>query len=128
MSLVFGEKKDHIVRKMRFFMCFGLFAMAVTMNSIRAFAASSDNGKTVFHDNCSTCHGENGTADTPVGKQLKAKNLQSAEVQKLSDQKLTFVIKNGSGAMPKFKDGLSDEEVRDVIVYIRILGKTNQSK
>jgi mono/diheme cytochrome c family protein len=130
MSPVFWEKKkDHFATKMRFCMYFcGAIVIAVTVNSPDAFAASNDEGKSVFHENCSTCHGEDGTADTPVGKQLGAKNLQSAEVQKLSNQKIASIIKNGSGAMPPFKDGLSDKEVRDVLAYVRILGRSNKSK
>ncbi|MBI3603889.1 MAG: c-type cytochrome [Nitrospirae bacterium] len=50
-----------------------------------------------FADHCATCHANDGSGDTPIGKNVypKAPDLRKADTQSLSDGELFFVIHNG---------------------------------
>ena len=72
---------------------------------------------------CATCHGADGSGNTPVGKSLKARDLGSEEVQKQSDDELAATITNGRGKMPGFKSSLSTDQVKQLVTYIRGLAK-----
>ena len=50
------------------------------------------------------------------------RNLTDPEFQaQRTDEDLRLVLRNGKGAMPPFGVLLSEEQVRDVIAYIRTL-------
>lgn len=78
---------------------------------------------------CAQCHGPDGTANTPMGKKLNAKNLTDAKVQsEFTDAKAATSIKdgvkeNGKVTMKAFGDKLSDDEVKALVSYVRTLKK-----
>jgi cytochrome c6 len=76
-------------------------------------------GTAIFKTKCVLCHGADGTGNTPLGKQLQAANLHSKEVQKLSDEEMHKIIHDGQANMPPFEDKLTDEEIDQVIQYVR---------
>ena len=93
--------------------------------SCTAFAqdASKAGGAALYKANCVLCHGEDGHAQTALGKQLKAHDLHSAEVQKKTDAQLKTVIAKGQNSMPPFQAQLSSTQIGQVVAYIRQLGK-----
>lgn len=76
-----------------------------------------------FKAKCAACHGATGAGDTTMGKNLKLKDLGSAEVQKASDADLTTVISGGKGKMPAYKGKLTDAQISDLVKHIRTLKK-----
>ena len=87
-----------------------------------ASAAYASNGAAIYKKgSCPMCHGADGKGNTPAGKAMKARDLGSAEVQKLSDEELAAVIANGKGSMPSFKAALSAAEIKQLVGYIRSL-------
>jgi len=50
-----------------------------------------------FADHCATCHGNNGSGDTPIGRGLypKPPDLRAVETQRLSDGEIFWIIENG---------------------------------
>jgi cytochrome c6 len=86
-------------------------------------AAGQENGKAAgpatFKAKCVLCHGADGAGNTPLGKQLQAANLHSKEVQKLSDEELHKVVHDGQANMPPFGEQLTDDEISQVIQYVR---------
>jgi mono/diheme cytochrome c family protein len=50
-----------------------------------------------FADHCATCHANDGSGKTPIGKNVypKAPDLRLADTQSLSDGELFFIIHNG---------------------------------
>ncbi len=82
-------------------------------------AAADDAGKTTFEGNCSICHGEDGSGDTPIGMSLEIPDLRSDAVQKLSDDELIAIVTNGKDPMPSFKGKLTADEIKGVIAYVR---------
>jgi cytochrome c6 len=98
------------------------FASSVTLAAQEAGKSSS--GASIFKSKCALCHGADGSGATPLGKQLQAANLRSKDVQKRSDADMHRIIHDGQANMPAFADQLSNEEISQVIRYIRALGKT----
>lgn len=80
-------------------------------------------GENLFKSHCILCHGTDATGNTTLGKQLKARNLHTAFVQKKTDAELKDVIANGNGNMPPFAAQLSDAQIDEVLAYVRRLGK-----
>jgi cytochrome c6 len=83
----------------------------------------SSPGAGTFKSKCILCHGADGMGKTPLGKQLQAANLGSNDVQKRSDAELRKIVHDGQTNMPPFGDQLSDEEISQVIRYVRQFGK-----
>src|SRR5262249_400180 len=77
----------------------------------------------VYKAKCAACHGTTGAGDTAMGKNLKLKDLGSAEVQAMSDDDLHGIIANGKGKMPKYDGKLTKEQIDDLVKYIRTLKK-----
>ena len=90
------------------------------MRSSRAFA---EGGADTFKAKCAMCHGATGAGDTAMGKNLKLRDLGSADVQKQSDDELTTLITKGKDKMPSYDGKLTKEQIGDVVKYIRTLKK-----
>ena len=75
-----------------------------------------------FKTNCASCHAQDGSGKTAVGRSLKAQDLRSPEIQKKPDEDLALIVREGKKNMPAFKS-LAKEEVQDLISYIRQLAK-----
>lgn len=84
--------------------------------------SASDSGKAVFGSRCVTCHGSDGKG-TALGKQLKALDLNSAQVQRNTNAALKKVISDGKGNMPPFSTTLSDDQIEQVLKYVRTFGR-----
>jgi len=78
-------------------------------------------GAALFKAKCTSCHGADGSGQTPVGKTMKLRDLRSAEVQKQTDMELTKVISGGKGKMPPYGKQLSGADVAALIAHIRTL-------
>jgi len=77
----------------------------------------------VFKTKCAPCHGAVGDASTPAGKALKVPSFTSEEVLKETDANLLDIATNGKGKMPAWRDKLSDDQLKDLIVFIRTMQK-----
>ncbi len=95
----------------------------VASSFLIAAPAFGQSGGSLYKSRCAGCHGADGKADTGIGKSMHLRALGSADVQKQSDKELTSWIADGKGAMPGYKDKLSGAEIKDLVGYIRELGK-----
>ncbi len=100
-----------------------LLALVLSLLAASSPASSQDAaaGAGVYKAKCATCHGADGSGNTPVGKSLQVADLRSPDVQKKSDAELTQSINEGKGNMPAFKDALSADEIKSVLAYVRTL-------
>lgn len=87
-------------------------------------SSKSEGGAATFKSKCVLCHGADGSGNTPLGKQLQAANFHSKDVQKRTDAELHKIVHDGLANMPAFADQLSDDEITQVVKYVRRLGKT----
>ena len=74
-----------------------------------------------YEKNCEACHGENGTGGLVKveNKQIKVASLKSDHAIKHTDDKLAKVITGGEEEMPAFKDKLSQQEIADLVRFVR---------
>jgi cytochrome c6 len=93
--------------------CFAiaLFLLLLICVDAKAQNSSAQQGKILFERNCIRCHGKNGAKGF-----LGAKNLQKSGME---DQQLATIISNGKRIMPSWKDKLSADEIKVIIVYIK---------
>lgn len=98
-----------------------LVVLAVTF-AFSTFSAAQS-AADIYKTKCAICHGASGAGDTAMGKNLKVRDLSSADVQKQSDAELAAVIKNGKGKMPKYEGKLTDQQIAELVKYIRTLKK-----
>ena len=95
-----------------------IISLALTFSAPIA-RASETSGAATFKSKCVLCHGADGTGTTSLGKQLQAADLHSKDIQKKSDAELHKVVHDGNGNMPPFGEQLSDDEIDQVIKYVR---------
>jgi len=76
-----------------------------------------------FKAKCAACHGATGAGDTTMGKNLKLRDLGSADVQKQSDADLNGIITKGKGKMPSYDGKLSADQINDLVKFVRTLKK-----
>lgn len=95
-----------------------LAIMSMAMFAGTAFAAA---GEDTYKAKCAMCHGADGAG--AMAKKMGSHDLNSADVQKMSDADLTTVISNGKGKMTGFKGKLTDAQISDVVKYVRTLKK-----
>lgn len=89
-------------------------------------SAENEKAKKLFRSNCASCHGQDG-AGTALGKSMEVPDLRSEQVQKHTDAELAQVVIQGTNNMPAFKNRLSEDQVHDVVRYVRELGKKKES-
>lgn len=80
-------------------------------------------GEHVFASNCSVCHGTDGSANTPIGKNMKIPDLRSREIQAQTDKQLVDIVTNGKGKMMPFKARLTPAQIQEVVAFLRELPK-----
>ena len=80
-----------------------------------------------FADHCATCHANDGSGETPIGKSVypKAPDLRLTDTQSMSDGEMFWVIHNGIRftAMPAWGDGdpVEDKDSWKLVHFIRHL-------
>lgn len=103
---------------------FARYRYAMT-NPIPATAASIERGQQAFQANCVQGHGVTGRGDGPVAASLDPPpaDFTAAHSSAHLDGEFFTWIKFGKPptAMPAFGDNLSDEEIWDLVNYVRAL-------
>lgn len=87
---------------------------------IVARPAMADDVEALYKSKCQVCHGADGKG-TPAGQKLGVKDFHSPDVQKQTDAELIEVTKQGKGKMPAYDKKLTDDQIKQLIKYIRSL-------
>lgn len=80
------------------------------------YAADEIEGKKIYEAHCAACHGSDGFSIMP-----DAPNFARSEQLLRPDSFVRDAIKEGGGAMPAYQGILTDEQILDVIAYMRTL-------
>ena len=74
-----------------------------------------------FAKNCEGCHGPTGEGGLVKvdNKQIKVPSLKSDHAIKHTDDQIAKMITNGEEAMPAFKDKMSQQEISDMVKFVR---------
>ena len=95
-------------------------------NPVKADATSIADGKQLWLQHCSSCHGKSGKGDGPKAAGLKTlpHDLSKADVQSQPDGSFFYKTSEGREDMPSFKKKLPDQDdIWSIVNYIRTLKK-----
>jgi len=94
-------------------------------NPIVMSDASTTAGQALYAKTCAACHGKTGLGDGPKAKSLKTipTDFSKAESQTQTDGEHFYKTKTGRGDMPKYEGKLSDDDIWNVVNYVRTLKK-----
>ena len=110
-------------------------ALALSLGSLSASAADAAPkrgnpraGKAIFSQNCAVCHGASGKGDGVAAAGLNPKPANFADAGRqaaMTEKKQLHIVAAGgpseklSPAMPPFGDALTDQQIRDVVAFVR---------
>ena len=95
---------------------FAVLAMLVIAWSTPGAAADRGNGRVIYEMHCAGCHGEGGRPIDPT-----VPSFANGDALFMMDSDLLERIRQGNQTMPAFRGLLSDQDIRDVISYLRTL-------
>ena len=98
----------------------GLFALLASgLLAVCSSSAMAQDAAATYKAKCAMCHGADGK-----GGKMGTKDFASPEIKGLSDAQLTEAITKGKAPkMPAYGEKLKDTEIKDLVTYIRTLGK-----
>ena len=104
----------------------GAAAQAPTTNPVAPSSESVARGKNTYLRHCQDCHGPEGHGDSAIAVAADLTRPNTWK-QGAADQKLFASIADGAGDnMPSLKADLRDNEIWDVINFIRSIGPKPQ--
>lgn len=114
----------------------GLAALLALGSAARASLFAQDypsdlaRGKSVYSRHCVNCHGAGGWGDGPAAESLKVApaNFHRFRSFLKSDEELLRTIEHGIvfSPMHSWRGQLTDEEMLDVLAYVRLLSQQGQ--
>lgn len=89
-------------------------------NPVTGSAKSVERGRAIYQNQCEYCHGDGakGLSKMETGLTKNTPNLLK-RLKSHSDGDFHWKILNGKGDMPSFKNDLSENEIWDIINYIK---------
>lgn len=109
-----------------------LLLISPSMSSLYAQEYPSDviRGKTLYARHCLECHGSGGRGDGPAAASLKVEPADFHRFRSFlkSDEELLRTIEHGIvfSPMHAWRGQLTDEEMQDVLAYVRLLSQQGQ--
>jgi len=102
--------------------------VSVALLIASAVSVRAADAKANWDKDCAKCHGADGKGDTKMGKKLDIKDFTDAKYQaSLKDDAMLKAIKEGvkDGDKTRMKaaEGLSDEEMKALVAYVRAFKK-----
>ena len=97
----------------------GLLVMAAMLAPA---ARAQGTAEKTYKARCVACHAADG-GGSDAGKKLGAHDFRAPEVQKMSDDDLSEAIGKGKNKMPGYAKTLKADEIKELVAYVRGLGK-----
>jgi mono/diheme cytochrome c family protein len=101
-----------------------LLRAAFQRNPVARSAASIARGRALFEADCAVCHGPQGHGDGVAAAAMPRKPDDLGRLAPppiFPDGVVAYRIRHGVGLMPAFDKALSDEQLWDLLNYIRAL-------
>jgi mono/diheme cytochrome c family protein len=96
-------------------------AVILLAASLSGLAFAQNDAAALYKTKCQTCHGADGKGNTPMGPKLGVRDFHSPVVAKESDALLFTITKSGKNKMPAYNGKLTDDQIKDLVKYIRSL-------
>lgn len=98
----------------------GLFILLASgLLAVCNSSAVAQDAAATYKAKCAMCHGADGK-----GGKMGTKDFASPEIKGMSDAQLTEAVTKGKPPkMPAYGEKLKDTEIKDLVAYIRTLGK-----
>lgn len=80
--------------------------------------AAADDAAALYKSKCQVCHGPDGKGSA-AGQKMGVRDFHSPEVAKQSDADLIKITKEGKNKMPKFEGKLTDDQIKELIKFMR---------
>ena len=90
-------------------------AIVFALSATDSFAFNDENGKKVYDEHCAQCHGDKGKPLTPDIPDLSRRTGGMVK----PDMELLRVINDGAGVMPGYRGIISDDDISDILEYIK---------
>ncbi len=94
-------------------------------NPVATGDASTKAGLALYTKNCASCHGKTGLGDGVKARALKnfPGDFSKADFQGQSDGDHFYKTKTGRGEMPKYEGKLADNDIWNIVNYMRTFKK-----
>jgi mono/diheme cytochrome c family protein len=105
--------------------CFFVAGFGLEAQPTSAASGDSSKGKIIYEANCLVCHGARGKGDGLIGATLRPPpaDLTGSKARAKSDKDMLTVIQDGRAAMPAWKTRLNEQDLQNVLAYIRSLSE-----
>jgi mono/diheme cytochrome c family protein len=85
-------------------------------------------GRRLFERKCASCHNDNGDGRTIVARDFPYANLIDGRWRSDgSPESIAAQLRNGHDPMPKFEGKLTEEEIRQIVVYVVALSRKGEA-
>ena len=121
LAVIGFKKSNRILAVISLLLIIGAYGLAEMSKkksvekNVEAVKNAGNDGKALYEANCTKCHGEDGKAAVMGAYDLSATQLD--------DVAMSEVIMNGKQAMAGFKEVLTEEQVKAVVMYVHSLKK-----
>jgi len=95
-------------------------------NPVKPTDESLAKAKKMYGYDCAMCHGENGNGKGELATQLKMnlRDFNDIEAMKsVRDGEMFYIIKNGQNKMPAEGDRLKNDDLWNMVSYVRSFAK-----
>jgi mono/diheme cytochrome c family protein len=111
LAVIGYKKKNKVLATLSFFLIVVSFSLAFqAKKELAGDKIVAVNGKDIFKDKCSLCHGDDGKLGMSGAKDLSVTQLPHAGILE--------IINNGKNGMAAYKETLSAEQIEAVASYI----------
>ena len=82
-------------------------------------------GRMLYTKNCASCHGKTGLGDGPKARGLETHpgDMSGDSYQSQTDGEHFYKTKFGRGEMPKYENKIPDEDIWNIVNYMRTFKK-----
>lgn len=111
LAVIGFKKKNKVLASLSFFLIIASFGLAHKAKDAKTGdKTTAMNGKEIYEQKCSTCHGGDGKLGMAGAKDLSATVLEHSAILE--------IITNGKNSMAAYKTTLSAEQIESVASYI----------